>query len=304
MKTKRLGRMFAIMLVMTLSLLMALPVYAASPKDQVYWNEIVGKLIDQGMSFTSSEDLAQRLSSLGGNSMSSDMGTKYPNVLIQAGGAEGGVYMNGSLQVLDDYVATSLHTKYREIPISGVNASDGTGLSATVYVYAEADAGSVGKINANVQTNIFEATANITPDTGTAMLILSGLQGPVNAFLGFAVIIITTGMFIFSALDICYISFPAFRGGIDKQVESGGAGAKTNKDGSTSSRWVTDDARLAVEEAAQANITPWKGYFKRRIMSYIFLSITLYILLTNNITALTTLVISGLQGLFTAIGLG
>jgi hypothetical protein len=90
---------------------------------------------------------------------------------------------------------------------------------------------------------------------------------------------------------------------VDNSIEQGGKGTRTTKDGTVTSRWVTQDAIMAAKDAENTNGSPWGPYFKRRILAYVFLAIILFILLTGNIFSITTLVTNALQGLFNSLGL-
>lgn len=149
----------------------------------------------------------------------------------------------------------------------------------------------------------------VNPDTNTATTILSGFSGIINTFLGIMIVLITLFMTVFTALDICYIVFPAVRGWLDNSYQSGGANAKRNADGSFSMRFVTDEAQYAVKQfdmgaSGSGGANPMVIYFKKRVFNYLILSIMLFILLTGNITLLTNLaikVVSGLLEVLTSI---
>ena len=172
----------------------------------------------------------------------------------------------------------------------------------TVYVHKDADTKALGKISAHATQGLLNQ-ANVNPDTGTAMGLLSGIMPAINVVLGLMVVVISIGMTVFSALDIIYLAFPAFKLMVDNSIEQGGKGTRTTKDGTVTSRWVTQDAILAAKDAENTNGSPWGPYFKRRILAYVFLAAILFILLTGNIFSITTLVTNALQGLFNSLGL-
>lgn len=143
----------------------------------------------------------------------------------------------------------------------------------------------------------------VNPDTGTATTILGGFSGIINTFLGIMIVLITLFMTVFTALDICYIVFPAVRGWLDNSYQSGGVNAKKNADGSTSMRLITDEAQYAVKQfdmganGQGGGGNPMTTYFKKRVLNYLVLSIMLFILLTGNITLLTNLAINVVSGI-------
>lgn len=146
---------------------------------------------------------------------------------------------------------------------------------------------------------------NITADTEKAVRSLSGVTGVVSFVLGAMVVLITLGMTVFSAFDLCYIAFPVFRDKCeDARTNGNRLMTKTDKtSGESKLRFVTDDAQFAVTAAdtTQSGKNPFIIYFKKRIISYIVLAILLFILLSGNITVLTSLAIDlvdGVLGLF------
>lgn len=143
---------------------------------------------------------------------------------------------------------------------------------------------------------------NISADTEQATQLMGGFSPIISVGLGILVVLITIGMTIFSAFDICYIVFPVVRGKIEDNKNSGGPMGKKNSDGSTSLRFVTDEAVFAVE---QATTNPGKNamtiYFGKRIISYIILAIMLFILLTGNISLITNIALKIVDGVLKII---
>lgn len=305
MKTSRL---FAIFLAILLTLsVFAVPAFAAGAlNSQGTWDTYTQQLANSG-GFSDAEDLGKRLSSLAGGSTTNYNGVVYTTVIVGATGKSGAMYFVGGTS--RQYTGTSGPTappdtngNYDTYSVTAQSRDD-SNISATIYVYKNADSRSLSKVQSNISSGLL-SQAGVSPDTGTAMNLLSGVMPMINTALGLIVTIISIGMTVFSALDIIYLAFPAFRGKVDSQVEGGGKGTKTNKDGSTSSIWVSDDARVAVKETQENQQQPWGAYFKKRVIAYIFLAIILFILLTGNIFAITTLVTDALSGLFSALGIG
>lgn len=143
---------------------------------------------------------------------------------------------------------------------------------------------------------------NISADTDSAVIALSGFAGFVSTALGILVILISIGMTIFSGLDICYIAFPVFRNKCDESKQAGGimASSRVNKQtGETKLRFVSDDAQYSVVAAdvMQTGKNPFVIYFGRRILSYVILAVLVYIIFTGRITIFTGLALKAVSGI-------
>lgn len=166
------------------------------------------------------------------------------------------------------------------------------------------------KIAANNQVGekVNDITNNLTvaADTQSASIMLSGFVPVVELLVGVIVVFIAFGMTLSSALDICYIAFPVFRNKCEDAKQSGNAAmTKKSANGEVSLRWITDDAQYAVTQGTiDSGKSPWKLYFGKRIASYIFLGVIIFILLTGNITILTDIAIklvSGIMGVLSGL---
>lgn len=179
----------------------------------------------------------------------------------------------------------------------------------TTYFAIEASkeltvAGTISKVQqssnmtSNLNTDVIGGFA-VPADTGTANKLLSGLMAPLSAFLGILVVLITLGMTIFTTCDLSYIAFPVLRDKCDEKKATGGLGTKTGKDGNTKLIFISDDAQHAVVAAdtVQSGKSPFIIYLKTRMLSYILLSIVIFILLTGNISIFATLALKLVQGL-------
>ena len=144
---------------------------------------------------------------------------------------------------------------------------------------------------------------NLEADTSAAAMMLSGFKPILELGIGIIVVLITFGMTVFSSFDICYIAFPVFRNKMEDARQSGNSAlTKKTSSGETSLRWVTDDAQYAVQQGTiESGKSPWTFYFKKRIASYIFLGITVFILLTGNISVLTDIAINVVSGVVNII---
>lgn len=188
--------------------------------------------------------------------------------------------------------------------------------SITHYYYIEEskEADAVGAINqakknaqAGEDVKGITDNLNIGADTQTATTILSGFTGIVSTILGLMVVLITVGMTIFSAFDLCYIAFPVFRNKCEDAKQTGQgimASNKVNKStGETQLRFVSDDAQYSVVAAdtVQSGKNPFVIYFGKRLISYIVLAILLFILLTGNISVFTSLALRVVSGILELI---
>lgn len=292
----RIQRLLVLLLTMLMLFVMAVPAYAAGGVNTAeYWDEMANQIVNSG-TLKDSSDLAKRLSGVAGDSQFVLNGVKSYTVVVTSGLTQ---YVGG--RELDASSPVDL-TDYHNIPVASVASQAGPTRDVTVYVHKDADTKALGKISAHATQGLLNQ-ANVNPDTGAAMGLLSGIMPALNVVLGLMVVVISIGMSLFSALDIIYLAFPAFRLMVDNSIEQGGKGTRTTKDGTVTSRWVTQDAILAAQDAENTNGSPWGPYFKRRVLAYVFLAIILFILLTGNIFSITTLVTNALQGLFNSLGL-
>ena len=166
----------------------------------------------------------------------------------------------------------------------------------------------------NTQNGIDDVTSalgDLNPDLNGAGTALEGFKPTIELILGAMVILISIGMTIFSAFDICYIAFPTFRNTCENAKQTGQgvmASNKTNpQTGEAKLRFVSDDAQYAVasSQTVETGKNPFAVYFKKRIVSYMLLAILVFILLTGNITVLTRLavnLVSGILELISQIG--
>lgn len=290
-------RLLVLLLTMLMLFALAVPAYAAGGVNTAeYWDDMANQIVNSG-TLKDSGDLAKRLSGVAGDSQFVLDGEKFYIVVVTSGLTQ---YVGGREVDPSSPVDT---TKYLAIPVASVPSQGGPTDDVTVYVHNDADSAALGKISAHATQGLLNQ-ANVNPDTGAAMGLLSGIMPALNVVLGLMVVVISIGMSVFSALDIIYLAFPAFRSMVDNSVERGDKGTtRTTKDGTVTSRWVTQDAILAAKDAEKTQGSPWGSYFKRRILAYVFLAAILFILLTGNIFSITTLVTNALQGLFNSLGL-
>lgn len=292
----RIQRLLVLLLTMLMLFVLAVPAYAAGGVNTAeYWDEMANQLVNSG-TLKDSSDLAKRLSGVAGDSQFVLNGEKFYTIVVTSGLTQ---YVGGLEVDPNSPVDVS---RYQAISVASVPSQGGPTRDVTVYVHNDAGSAALGKISAHATQGLLNQ-ANVSPDTGTAMGLLSGIMPAINVVLGLMVVVISIGMTVFSALDIIYLAFPAFKLMVDNSIEQGGKGTRTTKDGTVTSRWVTQDAIMAAQDAENTHGSPWGPYFKRRILAYVFLAAILFILLTGNIFSITTLVTNALQGLFNSLGL-
>lgn len=139
--------------------------------------------------------------------------------------------------------------------------------------------------------SLSEATEdlNVKADVLGAGDALKGFVGPISILLGVLVGIASLGMTVYSAFDIIYIAFPAFRGKHEQAKEEGAKWAE---------KLVSDDAQHAVVKAntVETGKNPFAIYFGKRVVSYILLTIMVFILLTGRITIITDIALGLVSG--------
>lgn len=145
----------------------------------------------------------------------------------------------------------------------------------------------------------------LTADISGASQLLSGLSKPLSMFLGVIVTIITTGMTIFTGLDLAYIAFPPFRGRCENMKQEGKmvARGRSEKSGETKLKFISDEAEFAVNstETAQTGQSPIIVYFKKRAIALIMMSIVIFILLTGNFDVVINLALKLVDGVLKMI---
>lgn len=145
---------------------------------------------------------------------------------------------------------------------------------------------------------------NINANTEGASQLLSGFYQPLQLALGVIVIILTLGLTFFTGTDLCYIVFPMFRGKMDDAKASGTKGlTKTGKDGETKLTIVSEDAQysMVAADTIQTGKSPLLIYFKKRIFTFVALSVLIYILLTGNVNVFVNIGIELASGILQAI---
>ena len=157
----------------------------------------------------------------------------------------------------------------------------------------------------NDMTIALQRGMNTHADTDKAFYTLAGLRNMINLVLGIVVVGITLLLAVYTAFDVCYISFPAFRNKCeDAKTAGGGAMVKKGSNGESKLRWVTDEAQYAVEQAETAGdgTSALGTYLKKRVVAYVMVSIVLFMLLTGNITVITNLALRVVQYVVDTIG--
>lgn len=170
-----------------------------------------------------------------------------------------------------------------EAGIAGIAISD----SVTMYVKSGTNENSfISKCNTSYKgTKVTEDTVaigdglGVSANTVAAAQSLSGFVPIVNIILGIVVVGITLALALYTSFDVCYIVFPVFRNRCEEKKSNG-----------KKPSFVSDEAVYAVEKCSIADgKNPLTAYLSKRIGSYIFVSIILFMLLTGNITIITNI---------------
>lgn len=148
---------------------------------------------------------------------------------------------------------------------------------------------------------------DVGADTETATGLLDGFSEGISTVLGFVVIVVSAGTTLFTAIDICYISFPVFRTKCEEAKQTGQGIMVSNKvnkaTGENKLRFISDDAQYAIVNCTVENgKNPYITYFGKRIVSYIVLTVLMFILLSGNITVITSLTLRLVSGVLDLIG--
>lgn len=128
------------------------------------------------------------------------------------------------------------------------------------------------------------------------LIIAQGVIYDVVGFLlGLIAFVIVIGMALITTLDVCYLTIPMFQ---DKVRDERWDGSK----GHRKIRFISNDARLAVEKAAtgQTGRSALTVYIKKRIISYCIAAMVLYICLAGSNTivpAISNVVLTFLKGM-------
>lgn len=193
--------------------------------------------------------------------------------------------------------------------VKTVTIGKGTG-DLTVYFYNDADSSTIDAQIRKIYKSetVTEDVTNmmgdlkISADIVSASKTLEGFTPFINLILGLAVVVITSFMTVFTAIDICYIVFPVFRSKLEDSAQSGGINAKKTADGGTKMRFVTDEAVYAVSQATtNPGVNAMSIYFGKRVVSYIILTVMLFILLTDNISLITNIALKAVSGILSIL---
>ena len=178
-----------------------------------------------------------------------------------------------------------------------------------VFGYATvAGADNINKIASKGQSEYVQgeigdlvAQIDIQPDMQSAAEIMESFREPISTFLGVLCFVIVFGLAVFTSLDICYITIPAFQGWSNMQAENGKKGmSRTSGNGDVRPSFVT---HAALEAVKAENMADGEGgnalsvYFKSRMAVYILVAICIWMLLGNNITLITDIVLKLLSGI-------
>lgn len=155
----------------------------------------------------------------------------------------------------------------------------------------------------NVQSKLRDMNnMGIEADIASAQGIAHGAIPLVNTVVGFIVIVINLGMFLFTAVDIAYIIAPQFKEALDESghgSRSGGPGGGGGGESKSKVRFITDNAEYAINAAntKETGKNPLWIYLKSRVWMYMVLGVVDFILLTGNISVFMNAAIRVAEGL-------
>lgn len=161
------------------------------------------------------------------------------------------------------------------------------------------------KIYNEIKNNCDSATASMIgvlfedskADMFSALQLFGPFSGVVGTILGCGVLILVILLLASTVLDLCYIGLPVARNWINVKSDekSGGQGGKP---------WgITNDAFSVINETETGNTSSggkyknaYALYFKRRVVTYIILSICILYLLSGQIAGLIGWLMSLVSG--------
>lgn len=149
-------------------------------------------------------------------------------------------------------------------------------------------------------TNALEIGANVN----AGQEALKSVAPLISRVTGIIVIVVLLGMAVFTAFDVAYLVFPVAKQQMDSAARSGNSAvSKTDSNtGEAKFRFVSDDAVQAYQTATESGGNPLFAYLKKRIISYIAVSIVVFILMTGNIAVIVNFILTMLESLFGMFG--
>lgn len=137
-------------------------------------------------------------------------------------------------------------------------------------------------------------------DVDGAQQYTSGFVPVVNKFLGTMVIVITISMFLFTAVDILFITMPSFQEAVATNAENGGVMASKSKHKDI--RFITREAQYAVKNCTIENgKNPLIVYGWKRLGAHLVLAVLLVVLLSGNLNVFTNIATRLTIGIINAI---
>lgn len=197
-----------------------------------------------------------------------------------------------------DAVRKKLVTKNGEVADGTSNATDESITEAGRLVAGYANKQVLKNKVSGVYTDF-----NIEANTAAAAVALSGVKDVVRVIVGLICYAIVIFISLFTATDVCYITMPVFQNKCEEMKESGNSFAvKTDKNGESRVRWITNEAVYAVRSCAlETGKNPLGMYLRKRIWAYVMLAIVLYILFTGNITLIVNIALNFVSGIMEAL---
>lgn len=160
---------------------------------------------------------------------------------------------------------------------------------------------STGGTPSNVQDGVSNMVQdfNVKADTTGATETLSGFRDAISLATGVILVIAITGLSLFMALDILWLTNPAFHSLTLDQVEQGqGSMVKTDKDGNVKIKFITKAAIYADQKATvESGASPLPIYARKKIVEVVAIAIVIYILFTGRVDIIANIGIKFVSGL-------
>ena len=205
-----------------------------------------------------------------------------------------------------DATSITVGTTTRSLSASDYNSFKAVAESKLIVAQNSANSvqdGSVDSVKNDI-TNMVKNEFNIKADTGAATKALEGFREPIQMIVGILSWVVITGLGLFTALDIAFITQPVFRGWYSDSAQSGSkvTGTTDKKTGEAKLRWISDEAVYAVKVATLGEgKSALSIYLFKRMAAYVITAIVIFMLLTGNIQIFVNLALDLVAGIIEQI---
>lgn len=193
---------------------------------------------------------------------------------------------------------------YTKVSIGGQQRYCTSGDIDSIYSYITSLASykaTAGNSSSNVQGGVSNMVQDfsVKADTAGATETLSGFKDALSLAIGVILVITVLGLSFFMAMDILWLTNPAFHSLTADQLEQGsGAMVKTDKDGNVKIKFITKAALYADQKATvESGASPLPIYARKKIIEVVAVAIVIYILFTGRVDILANIGIKLVSGL-------